>query len=701
MASARREAVLHALEAAGRTAHAEAVAGADGLSAALLRRGWDAVLYSGDGPAPLPARRAMTLVRLADPRLPFIVVAPELRAGDLSALIRGFGPDMVLAPDVARPARGAGRAARRRPRRALGRRPRAAAPPRPEGGRAARRRRPRARRARRAGAGHARARARLVLRRRVAGRRRRGRRDAALRRDLARRGRRPGRRRLRHRLARHGHRPGARPRRPRMGVRPPGVDRGHRRRRQRAARRPGAGRGPQRRGRLPHRARGRLHRRDRVLRAPHPRAGRADRRDVRDGLRPARPVLRAAPAAGRREPPRGGDAPRRTRPRAALPRRGRHGHRRARPRRARPAHQPQGLLGHRPAGVRAARARLVRARRARPRARCGARLLRALHARRGRGGRPQRERDRAAGRRYAPGLVAQRDPARRRRQPDRHAVLRRGRDGAPPGRAADHLPRLPRPAHGPAQPLAARGAPQARAGALAPHRVGRRAAAPRARRVQARQRLAGTRRGRRAPVPARDAPAGLRPHDGPARPHGRRRVPAPAGRSPGRSDDDRRARGRPARRRPRRALHGRRRRVPGVRLDRHRAVPARRGGRGDAPGPGGLRHAPREAARPRRLGRLPAGRRRSARAPLDGGADAARAVRGRVPPALSADLRRRVGRGGRRRGAPALARPRARRPRPAGRVHPRGRGDRADRVDRRLGRRARSASSRWSGPRAG
>jgi len=101
MASARREAVVHALEAAGRTAHAEAVAGADGLSAALLRRGWDAVLYSGDGPAPLPARRAMTLVRLADPRLPFIVVAPELRAGDLSALIRGFGPDMVLAPDVA------------------------------------------------------------------------------------------------------------------------------------------------------------------------------------------------------------------------------------------------------------------------------------------------------------------------------------------------------------------------------------------------------------------------------------------------------------------------------------------------------------------------------------------------------------------------------------------------------------------------
>src|SRR5689334_20605158 len=101
MASARREAVLRALEAAGRTVQAEAVAGADGLSAALLRAGWDAVLHSGDGPAPLPAPRAMTLVRLADPRLPFIVVAPELRAGDLSALIRGSGADMVLAPDPA------------------------------------------------------------------------------------------------------------------------------------------------------------------------------------------------------------------------------------------------------------------------------------------------------------------------------------------------------------------------------------------------------------------------------------------------------------------------------------------------------------------------------------------------------------------------------------------------------------------------
>ena len=193
----------------------------------LLRRGWDAVLYSGDGPAPLPARRAMALVRLADAHLPFIVVAPEVRAGDLSAAIRGVGPDMVLAPDpgalpalldeqlaaagATRPGRGAGPPP---PARAAGR-----------GG--ARRGRSRARRAERAGARDARPRARLVLRCRLAGR---GRRDAALRRDLARRGRRSRGRRLRHRL------PGA-DRSSRAAAssaaswtfRPPGVDRRRRR----------------------------------------------------------------------------------------------------------------------------------------------------------------------------------------------------------------------------------------------------------------------------------------------------------------------------------------------------------------------------------------------------------------------------------------------------------------------------------------
>ena len=99
--TARRGELLRALEAAGWTVHAEAVSGADGLSGALLRGGWDAVVYSGDGPAPLPARKALALVRLADPHLPFIAVVPDVRPGDLSAVIRGFGPDMVPVPDPA------------------------------------------------------------------------------------------------------------------------------------------------------------------------------------------------------------------------------------------------------------------------------------------------------------------------------------------------------------------------------------------------------------------------------------------------------------------------------------------------------------------------------------------------------------------------------------------------------------------------
>ena len=84
------------------------------------------------------------------------------------------------------------------------------------------------------------------------------------------------------------------------------------------------------RGRLPDRARRRLRRRDRVLLRRHPRARRAGRGHVRHRRRPARPVPRAAPAAGRREPPRRGDAPRRARPRAALPRRRRDDDRRPR-----------------------------------------------------------------------------------------------------------------------------------------------------------------------------------------------------------------------------------------------------------------------------------------------------------------------------------------------------------------------------------
>ena len=66
--------------------HAE---GADALSVALQRGGWNAVLYGGDGPGAVPARKALALVRLADPHLPFLVVSPNIRRGSLSSVVRG------------------------------------------------------------------------------------------------------------------------------------------------------------------------------------------------------------------------------------------------------------------------------------------------------------------------------------------------------------------------------------------------------------------------------------------------------------------------------------------------------------------------------------------------------------------------------------------------------------------------------------
>ena len=64
--------------------------GADALSAALARRGWSAVLYGGDEPEAVPARKALALVRQADPHLPFVAVSPNVRRGDLSSVIRGL-----------------------------------------------------------------------------------------------------------------------------------------------------------------------------------------------------------------------------------------------------------------------------------------------------------------------------------------------------------------------------------------------------------------------------------------------------------------------------------------------------------------------------------------------------------------------------------------------------------------------------------
>jgi diguanylate cyclase (GGDEF)-like protein len=91
-----------ALAEAGWRMDGEHAEGADGLTAALQRRGWNAVLYGGDGDGAIPARKALALVRLADPHLPFLAVSPYVRAGDLAAVVRGLDADVAVVPDPAR-----------------------------------------------------------------------------------------------------------------------------------------------------------------------------------------------------------------------------------------------------------------------------------------------------------------------------------------------------------------------------------------------------------------------------------------------------------------------------------------------------------------------------------------------------------------------------------------------------------------------
>jgi PAS domain S-box-containing protein len=73
--------------------------GADELSAALARRGWNAVLYGGDEPDAVPARKALALTRLADPHLPFVAVSPNVRRGDLSSIVRGLDDAAMVISD--------------------------------------------------------------------------------------------------------------------------------------------------------------------------------------------------------------------------------------------------------------------------------------------------------------------------------------------------------------------------------------------------------------------------------------------------------------------------------------------------------------------------------------------------------------------------------------------------------------------------
>ena len=100
------------------TEHAD---GADAPTRAAAR-GWEAVLYSGEGPQAVPARKALELVRLADPHLPFLAVSPFVHAGDLAAMIRGLDCGRRRARS------GAARRARSRGRSTSAARRRAAAP---------------------------------------------------------------------------------------------------------------------------------------------------------------------------------------------------------------------------------------------------------------------------------------------------------------------------------------------------------------------------------------------------------------------------------------------------------------------------------------------------------------------------------------------------------------------------------------------
>ena len=90
-------AIADALEAVGWAVHARRTTGGDGLEAALLDRGWEAVLFGGEGDAAVPARKALALVRLADPHLPFIAITRSVRRGDLAALVKGLEAGIAVA----------------------------------------------------------------------------------------------------------------------------------------------------------------------------------------------------------------------------------------------------------------------------------------------------------------------------------------------------------------------------------------------------------------------------------------------------------------------------------------------------------------------------------------------------------------------------------------------------------------------------
>src|SRR4051812_2394827 len=90
-------AIADALESARFVLHARRTTGDDGLEAALLERGWDAVLFGGEGPAAVPARKALALAGPAAPPLPFVAITRSVRRHALAAVVKGLEAGIAVA----------------------------------------------------------------------------------------------------------------------------------------------------------------------------------------------------------------------------------------------------------------------------------------------------------------------------------------------------------------------------------------------------------------------------------------------------------------------------------------------------------------------------------------------------------------------------------------------------------------------------
>src|SRR3954447_20472728 len=98
--------IVRAMEEAGWRLRVEHADGTEALEAALRRRRWGAVLYTGEGPQAVPARKALELLRLPPPALPFLplpclAVSRFVHAGDLAAMVRGLDGAAAVVPDPA------------------------------------------------------------------------------------------------------------------------------------------------------------------------------------------------------------------------------------------------------------------------------------------------------------------------------------------------------------------------------------------------------------------------------------------------------------------------------------------------------------------------------------------------------------------------------------------------------------------------